>query len=297
MKSKFLKSDVKFYLFLLILFLCIAILIVVFGREDSDSKNNEYSISDYIKIVDDYNTFFFVNTNVNNFISIMGNQENDNIVGLLDRRFLSDNDIDAVVNNFKNYGNNLIFSSKNIYYKEINNNYIYYVLGEILVEELDSINVINSNFQILFLVDYSNFTMSFIPISSDSEFKKYMLDIKNISIEKNEFNTISSGGTVSNMMICSLYLSDFLDTLYNNIDNSYNLLSNDMKLEFLSIDNYKSFINDNLSKLSYNIDECSIEETSLRKYYVKDVNNNEYIFTENTIMNYNVDINLNDSNE
>lgn len=297
MKSRFLKSDVKFYLFLLILFLCIAILIVVFGREDSDSKNNEYSISDYIKIVDDYNTFFFVNTNVNNFISIMGNQENDNIVGLLDRRFLSDNDIDAVVNNFKNYGNNLIFSSKYVYSKEINNNYIYYTTGKILAEELDSIEIRNDNFQVLFLVDYSNFTMSFIPISSDSEFKKYMLDIKDISIEKNKFNTISSGGTVSNMMICSLYLSDFLDTLYNNIDNSYNLLSNDMKLQFSNIDNYKSFINNNLLKLSYDISECSIDETSVRKYHVKDVNNNEYIFTENTIMNYNVDINLNDSNE
>lgn len=297
MKSKFLKSDVKFYLFLLVLFLFIAILIVVFGREDSNSKNNEYNINNDVKVVDDYNTFFFVNTNVNNFVSIVDNQENDNIVGLLDRRFLSNNDIDAVVNNFKNYGNNLIFSSKNIYYKEINNNYIYYVLGEILVEELDSINVINSNFQILFLVDYSNFTMSFIPISSDSEFKKYMLDIKDISIEKNKFNTISSGGTVSNMMICSLYLSDFLDTLYNNIDNSYNLLSNDMKLQFSSVDNYKSFINNNLPKLSYDIAECSIDETSLRKYHVKDVNNNEYIFTENTIMNYNVDINLNDANE
>lgn len=298
MKPKFVKSNIKLYLLLLILFLIIAIIIILFGREEN-LQNKEFNFNDDMKIVDDYNTFFFVNTNINNFISKIGNQNGEDVIKLLDNNYVKDNNItiNNVLDKFSYYGNNMSFSSKHMYYREVDNNYIYYVSGEIFVEQLDLIEVKDDNFQILLLVDYNNFTMSVIPITSDDELSKYILNTKNIVIEKNEFNAIIPGGSVSNMMICSLYLSNFLNMLYKNVDESYNLLSNDTKLEFSNIDNYKTFINDNLSKLSYDIDKCIVDESNIRKYYINDVNGNEYIFTEISIMNYNVDIILNDSNE
>lgn len=299
MKSKFVKSNIKLYLFLLVLFLFIAILIILFGRENNELQNKEFNFSEDMTIVNDYNTFFFVNTNINNFISKIGNQKNDEVIYLLDNEYVKDNNITAsnVLDKFDNYGSNMSFSSKNVYYKKIANNYIYYASGEIVVEQLDSIEVKNSEFKIILFVDYNNFTISFVPIISDNDLFHIISNTKKIEIEKNEFNTVISSGSVSNIMICSLYLSDFLNILYNNVDESYNLLSSDMKLEFSNVDNYKTFINDNLSKLSYDIDKCSVNESNVRKYYVYDVNGNEYIFTENSIMNYSVIINFNNEEE
>ena len=72
MKPKFVKSNIKLYLLLLILFLIIAIIIILFGRKEN-LQNKEFNFNDDMKIVDDYNTFFFVNTNINNFISKISN--------------------------------------------------------------------------------------------------------------------------------------------------------------------------------------------------------------------------------
>lgn len=299
MKSRFANSNIKLYLFLLVLFLIIAILIILFGRENDNLQNREIDFNEDMTIVNDYNMFFFVNTNINNFISKIGNEKSNELIYLLDDDYVKDNNItnSNVLDKFNNYGSNMIFSTKNLYYKNISGNYIYYAIGEISVEELDLIEVKDDSFKIILFVDYSNFTISFVPVFSDTNISNIILNMKKIDIEKNDFNAVISGGTVSNSLICSLYLSNFLNKVYKNVDESYNLLSADMKKKFLSIDNYKTFINNNLSKLSYDIDRCSVDDSNIRKYYINDANGNEYIFTEISIMNYNVAINLNGTEE
>ena len=90
-------------------------------------------------------------------------------------------------------------------------------------------------------------------------------------------------------------MSDYLNRIRNNIDSSYSLLSDNMKKQndFNSLETYRNYINSNINKMSTSADKCFMEKIKdNRVYSVIDKNENKFVFNEESIMNYKVDIYL-----
>ena len=85
------------------------------------------------------------------------------------------------------------------------------------------------------------------------------------------------------------------DYIYNSNDKGYSLLSDSMKEKYETLEEYQNFIDSNLDKFSTVADKCNVrkKEGNNKIYTVIDKNNNTFIFTENAIMDYVVDFELN----
>ena len=88
------------------------------------------------------------------------------------------------------------------------------------------------------------------------------------------------------------YYNDYKNILINNKEEAYNLLNKDYReKKFSNYDNFLSYVNKNLSDSIYSlsIDKYSVSNISSKKVYnVIDSNKNQFIFKENSIMNYEV---------
>ena len=119
---------------------------------------------------------------------------------------------------------------------------------------------------------------------------------KLLSLLLNTNNKIKGITSISKERICSLYLSDYINYIYQDIDKAYNMISDEKKKEeeFSTLDNFKKYINDNSDKITSVSDRCLLtEKKNKRIYSVIDKNGNKYDFTENNILNYKVDMYIN----
>ena len=84
--------------------------------------------------------------------------------------------------------------------------------------------------------------------------------------------------------------------LNNDINSAYDVLSNSMKEKYVSLDNFRMYINNNLNRITTDADKCSLESVKNKRIYtVLDKNSNKYVFVETNIMNYKVDFYLYDN--
>ena len=150
--------------------------------------------------------------------------------------------------------------------------------------------------------EYKNYgaldTLSYAiyPIEDDN-YKEVIDKIKKIEIENNKYNSIKKSELITKEQICVIYLSDYIDKIYNDIDLSYKILSKSMKEKYTTLEEYKNYINNNIDKITTEADKCSLEKiNNNRLYTVIDKNKNKYIFNEESIMNYEVDFYLYDNN-
>lgn len=176
----------------------------------------------------------------------------------------------------------------------IKNSYAYYLKGSIIQNNYSTTEEITNNFEMIVLKDLENLTISLYPINN-TNYKKVIDHIKKINIESNDYNKINNSSIVTKEEICSLYLSDYLNRIRNNIDSSYSLLSDNMKKQndFNSLETYRNYINSNINKMSTSADKCFMEKIKdNRVYSVIDKNENKFVFNEESIMNYKVDIYL-----
>lgn len=88
------------------------------------------------------------------------------------------------------------------------------------------------------------------------------------------------------------YFNDYKNILINNKEEAYNLLNKDYRQKrFKNYDNFLNYVDSNLSDSIYSlsIDKYSLTNISAKKVYnVIDNNKNQFIFKENSIMNYEV---------
>ena len=84
------------------------------------------------------------------------------------------------------------------------------------------------------------------------------------------------------------YLLDYINSVYSNMDNSYNLLNLEYRNErFGSVDAYKDFINSLNINNGVSVSRYATYEKGDYKYYdIYDNNDNRYIFRTNGVMQY-----------
>lgn len=249
------------------------------------------SNSDKLVIVNDYNQFFSNINYVNDYINYIINNDSTAVYNLLDKNYIEDNGItiDNVLSNVGNYSFGTSLNVTSMQYVKIDDNFIYYVNGNIYVNTYTNRELIDDNFSIFVIIDENNSNYSLYPVNDD-DYKDVINSIWRVNIENNDHNDIEEYGIVNKEQICVIYLSDFINNIFNNINDSYELLSDDMKNIYTSSNSYSSYITNNIGLISTVADKCKLDEyDDKRVYTVIDSKENTYVFTEESIMNYKVD--------
>lgn len=253
---------------------------------------NIKSNSDKLEPVKEYNTFFPITNYVNTYINYVSNMNNKAVYEMLDKKYIVDNKIDEnnIFDVIEVYPKDISINTSKMEYVKVDNNYIYYVKGKLIQNNMDKKQEIEDNFEIVVITDFDNLSVSIYPIK-DKNYKKVIDDIEDINIEKKEFNIIVNSKAITKEQVCVTYLSDYLDKIVNDFDLAYNILSDDMKELYSSKEEYKNHINNIFNNLTTIADKCKLDEIdNSRVYTVIDKNNNRYIFTEESIMNYKVEL-------
>ncbi len=279
------KDDIKTFVTIVIVCLVIVVLVLIL---------NHKSNSDKLETVNEYNTFFTVTSYVNDYINNISNQDSSSLYDVLYSDYIDKKNItlNNIYDNIEKYPINSSVKVTKMEYVKVKNDYIYYVEGKVNQITFDGKQEIDDNFKVVVITDFDTLSFAIYPLQENDNYKKTIDSIKKIEIENNKNNKIKNSSLVSKEQICVFYLSDYVDKLNNNIEEAYNLLSDQQKKQY-TLDKYKEFINANIDKITTDADKCSLELSGTNRVYtVIDINKNKYTFTEKNIMNYNVSLYL-----
>ena len=279
------KDDIRTFITIAIICAIIVGIVLIINRKSNSEKLEE---------VNEYNTFFTITSYINTYI-----RSNSNASKLYDLTYIDyinkNNITENTINEFlENYTINSSIKVTDMKYVKIKNNYVYYVKGKIYKNIYNGSEVINNNYQTLVLVDFDTLSYAIYPI--DTDYKKVLDKIKKISIENNRNNNVKKSDLITKEQICVIYLSDYISKIDEEIELSYNVLSEKMKEQYPMFKEYVNYINDNRDKITTEADKCLLEKIgNNRVYTVIDKNENKYIFTEKSVMNYEVSFYLKDN--
>lgn len=279
------KDDIKTFITIAIICAIIVGIVLIINRKSNSEKLEE---------VNEYNTFFTITNYINTYISSSSNTSklyDLTYIDYINRNNITENTINKFL---ENYTINSSIKVTDMKYVKIKNNYVYYVKGKIYQNTYDGSEVINNNYETLVLVDFDTLSYAIYPI--DTDYKKVLDKIKKISIENNRNNNVKKSDLITKEQICVIYLSDYISKIDEEIELSYNVLSEKMKEQYPMFKEYVNYINDNRDKITTEADKCLLEKIgNNRVYTVIDKNENKYIFTEKSVMNYEVSFYLKDN--
>ncbi len=279
------KDDIRTFITIAIICAIIVGIVLIINRKSNSEKLEE---------VNEYNTFFTITNYINTYISSSSNTSklyDLTYIDYINRNNITENTINKFL---ENYTINSSIKVTDMKYVKIKNNYVYYVKGKIYQNTYDGSEVINNNYQTLVLVDFDTLSYAIYPI--DTDYKKVLDKIKKISIENNRNNNVKKSDLITKEQICVIYLSDYISKIDEEIELSYNVLSEKMKEQYPMFKEYVNYINDNRDKITTEADKCLLEKIgNNRVYTVIDKNENKYIFTEKSVMNYEVSFYLKDN--
>ena len=279
------KDDIRTFITIAIICAIIVGIVLIINRKSNSEKLEE---------VNEYNTFFTITNYINTYISSSSNTSklyDLTYIDYINRNNITENTINKFL---ENYTINSSIKVTDMKYVKIKNNYVYYVKGKIYQNTYDGSEVINNNYETLVLVDFDTLSYAIYPI--DTDYKKVIHKIKKISIENNRNNNVKKSDLITKEQICVIYLSDYISKIDEEIELSYNVLSEKMKEQYPMFKEYVNYINDNRDKITTEADKCLLEKIgNNRVYTVIDKNENKYIFTEKSVMNYEVSFYLKDN--
>lgn len=279
------KDDIRTFITIAIICAIIVGIVLIINRKSNSEKLEE---------VNEYNTFFTITNYINTYISSSSNTSklyDLTYIDYINRNNITENTINKFL---ENYTINSSIKVTDMKYVKIKNNYVYYVKGKIYQNTYDGSEVINNNYETLVLVDFDTLSYAIYPI--DTDYKKVLDKIKKISIENNRNNNVKKSDLITKEQICVIYLSDYISKIDEEIELSYNVLSEKIKEQYPMFKEYVNYINDNRDKITTEADKCLLEKIgNNRVYTVIDKNENKYIFTEKSVMNYEVSFYLKDN--
>lgn len=257
----------------------IIILLVIFGFAfliiwglNNKEKEEENEVSK-ISILRDERTYLSIEKNINR-ISRYSVSEGNKI------NLFVKNEID--INRYKNVS----FKANEIYEVNKKNLYKYFVKGSFYQSTMDTVGVFIRDEYFILNYDMNSDSYNIEIIDKDKydsaklQKEEYIFE----EIDKNEYNKIEYVN-LSDKTRATMYFNDYINKLYLNQDEAYNLLTEDTKdIYFNTLDDFKNFISmyDNISLKEYAIDD--------NKIGIKDNYGNEYIFEIIYILKYNVTI-------
>lgn len=292
MYNKISKFDVILIILILLIMGIIYFCVMFFNKEEPIEREfNE---------VEEYNTYFMVVDKVNEFLGLINENDYQSVYNLLDSNYIEKNNITPTnINNYiTNYGSDITFKTTDITYTKIEKNIVYYASGSLRKEDYDGpYTIVDNEFDILVFLDINNMTYSLYLLENES-YEEIVNNIKEFNIIPNDYNKYEGASMITTEMMCTVYLNDFIETMSNSVDSSYQIINEDTKKEkFNTLDLYKEYININFSKFSTVPDKCGVTGMGQRVYAIYDQNQNYYEFTEDKIMKYYVRFKLYDEEQ
>ena len=166
---------------------------------------------------------------------------------------------------------------KQVKKREVNIDYsIYYVYGKLIIDN----KIVDNNSNYTVIVNYTNGAYSVI--NEIDESKEYDGDIVQDENNKFEYKNYSEEDFVKEEFM------DYKYTLLNELDEAYSKLDNEYKVErFNNIQEFNNYIEEKRTQIENSI-AVSYEYIDDNQFIVQDNYENQYVFTENSFMNYNV---------
>jgi len=254
------------------------------------------SNSDRLEVVKEYNVYFSNVSYVNSYINCIAAEDTFCVYNLLSDKYINDSNvtIENVLDKVETYPIDSSLKVLNMNYVKIKNNFVYYIDGIVYENGYEENKLIDDNFSIILIKDYDNLSFSLYPVDKKN-YKSVLNKIKKVNIDKNKNNVINASSLIDKEQICVVYLSDFVNNMFININYSYDILSDEMKKIYTNIDEFKRYINNNSSHFSSIADKCKVDQYGEKRVYsVIDGNNNKFVFTEEAVMKYKVDFYLNE---
>ena len=258
------ENKIKFIIFGILILLCFIITsaFLILLKDDKTPKNPpEQKIPFDMQPVSEYSYFFSQVNNINKYLNYNKNKNNIALYNTLAKEFIDTNQItiDNILTKIELYNESPTFKAKEMYYKEQDNKFIYYLIGDITTATFEEIITLKENVKYFLLVDYNRLSMAIYPVYNDIETIPINMD----NLPLNSFNEIEASNIVTNDYICNLYYSSYIDKLVNN------------KLKSISLD----------------IKNCTKTTRNDKRIYTIFDGNNTFNFIEESIMNYRVSFN------
>lgn len=131
--------------------------------------NNKETIDNSIKIVTDQNKFFEVSSCIDKYITYSQTDDYDSLFNILNKEYVEQNNIskENIFNYIRKFDSNDIFSSRKMYYQQLDNSiYKYYVYGTYRQELIDGVGQSQDYYFIVYLYT-NNMTFSIEPYDGE----------------------------------------------------------------------------------------------------------------------------------
>lgn len=251
------------------------------NEEDTEINNDgienlgDFVKSDKYESVISTTTFYTVKEYIDDFFNCITNSDASKLINILDETYINEMSIDFsnVISELEQY--NYSYKIEDIYEYAYTNK-----LRTFLVE----INQNNEKKYIYYALDYSTGAYK-IYIGEKGSY------VNKESIEKNDYNQFSFN-TISDSTMCKNYLNMYIDEINNNLEESYYLLDQEYrKTAFSGIDEYISYINENIEMISnaqVSKYKVVVNADNTIEYTIVDNYNNYYIIYATSVMNYTI---------
>ncbi len=288
------KSYLKMSLFIIIIVGLFAALIYLLFKDNDDESSvtvpNIVNISyDEYSSLYDSDIAFTLQKLINNFYESLRMEDTDEVLDMLNNNYIIDNSVNNsnLYDKFDNdYSDIQVIVKGVLYYKESNISY-YIVNAYMYREKYNGDREFNNDLYYLVILDNSSFKYNIYPVNEDiyTFMNRY---------DYNEVNELKSSYTKENLSTKNklrLYITDFLVLLDYDANSAYDMLGNKTKTYFGSFDGFNSqieFIKDNVSASVFSYYEEEVD--NVVTYKIVDDNQNNITITENSAMNYKMDI-------
>lgn len=226
----------------------------------SEVKENNEDVKDEKPIrTNRINTYVTVEETIKNYIENIKNQNVELVMSVLNKEYISKNNINSnnLSSSTQQYKN--ITSYKNIEMYEQNSEKFtsYYIKGQINDQG-------NVYFEIG--VDVNNHTYDIMPITENEYTTKINQSTGERTIEKNENNSIEFKD-YDNADIAKMYFDDYLKQMISNPEKAYNLLDKQYReTKFENYDGFVQYINANREKLELTYKMETLDNNDFEKY-------------------------------
>ena len=226
----------------------------------SEVKENNEDVKDEKPIrTNRVNTYVTVEETIKNYIENTKNQNVELVMSVLNKEYISKNNINSnnLSSSTQQYKN--ITSYKNIEMYEQNSEKFtaYYIKGQINDQG-------NVYFEIG--VDVNNHTYDIMPITENEYTTKINQSTGERTIEKNENNSIEFKD-YDNADIAKMYFDDYLKQMISNPEKAYNILDKQYReTKFENYNEFVQYINANREKLELTYKMETLDNNDFEKY-------------------------------
>lgn len=289
----------KIILIVIIIIIIVTIILIVINELDKKEKRENFEntvtmeIANTIDFVDNRNEFYAVKSCITKYLLYLSQQDSEIIYSMLDTNYITSYNITKqnAISNMDEYNEPVFYMNKLYVIQDTEEVYTYFAYGRVV----DKQNSKASNLNLVVRLNKENDLFSIIPykyvednnlnIQVGNTIKLPSNQIKDNTYNKFSFKSI----TEEDMMV--YYLNEIKDMMLYDIEASYNKLDNNYKQKkFTNIQEYKNYINKNLTKIySSKIQKYDVKQyKDYNQYICIDQNQNYYIINETHIGEYSI---------